>query len=412
MSTQDLVAVGVRTDYFYPDPSETTKQAIPTTMNTKYRLAIQNLAGGQQTFTFPPTAGLNGVLLVLQMPSIAAPGDLALTKGWGYQLLNSIQFRVAGSSQYTMTGAQAVQYALAAQPSNTSMDQLLALGGQALSGAALTTTNNYAYCWIQLPYTTPTAYGKRAPLPTDTLVQQCIVQVDIAPLSSVFTSGGAPGAIPTALNTGYFQAQQVAFNHSSDSLSQRVSMATHSLSYPIEFIQQEVAINCANTAAVQSLTVSGLRSGRFKRFEVWLTKGSDVAVGAGVKSPFKWYAPRDLTLLYAGDIYAEYLAGASDVYALTNGVAAPVVSQVQYTVGGGGALTVGAIDQKWATLALAQALAPGEGHAVIVQGKEITSGIITLQFSTPSAAGDWTLHVSPIMESTLVMSQGSSEFTF
>ena len=75
MSTQDLVAVGVRTDYFYPDPSETTKQAIPTTMNTKYRLAIQNLTGGMQTFTFPPTAGLNGVLLVLQLPNIAAPGD-------------------------------------------------------------------------------------------------------------------------------------------------------------------------------------------------------------------------------------------------------------------------------------------------------------------------------------------------
>jgi hypothetical protein len=423
MSTQDLVEAGVKTDFYYVDPSETEIQAIPTVMNSKYRQAFTSLSGGQQTFTFPATQGLNGIVMVLQLPAIAVPTGLSLNRGWGYQLIQNVQYRVAGSSQYQISGAQCLQEALSRCPNNTAIDQMLSLGGSAFinGAAALSSTENYAYVWISLPYTTPTLDGKKAPLPTDTLVQSCIVQVDIAPLSSVFNLSTGAVAAPTALASGAFVAQQVALQRSSDALAQRVNLRDHTYAYPTEFVQQEITVTgiSNDSTVVQTQTLSGLRAGRFKRFNVWLTNTADVT--ANVTNSLYWYRPTELTLLIAGEVYAQYSAGSSALWNLVNDTKSPLVNNTYARFAAGTVTSGSAGASTWAVLPLAQAVKSDVNTATVVKGLSITSGIITLQFSVPAsiittgaqpAANSWVLHVSPVMESTMLFSQGTCEFSF
>jgi hypothetical protein len=423
MSTQDLVAAGVKQDYYYVDPSETGIQAIPTVMNTKYRQAFTSLSGGVQTFTFPATQGLNGIVLVMQLPAIATPTGLSANRGWGYQLINNVQYRIAGSSQYQISGAQCLQEALSRCPNNQAIDNILSLGGSPFtnSSATLQNSDNYAYCWISLPYTTPTVDGKKAPLPTDTLVQSCIVQVDIAPLSTIFNVSVGAVAPPTALASGEFVAQQVALQRSSDALAQRVDLRTHSYAYPCEFVQQEIAVTGISNdfTAIQTQTLSGLRAGRFKRFNVWLTNTADVT--ANVTNATHWYAPLQLTLLISGEVYAQYDAGSSALWNLVNDTKSPVVNDTHATFTTPTVTGARASQSQWAVLPLSQAVKSDPNTATVVKGLAITSGIITLQFSVPNKivttnaqppANTWVLHVSPVMESTMLFSQGTCDFSF
>jgi hypothetical protein len=423
MSTQDLVEAGVKTDFYYVDASETEIQAIPTVMNTKYRQNFSTLSSGTNTFTFPATQGLNGIMLVMQLPAIAVSTGLSLSRGWGYQLINNVQYRIAGSSQYQLSGAGNLVEALSRCPNNTAVDNMLALGGGSFAnGSALfANTNNYAYVWISLPYTTPTLDGKKAPLPTDTLVQSCIVQVDMLPLSSIFNVSTGAVAPPTALASGAFVAQQVALQRSSDALAQRVDLRTHSYAYPCEFIQQEIAVTGIgiDPTVVQSQTISGLRAGRFKRFNVWLTNSGDQT--ANVNNSLIWYRPTELTLLIAGEVFAQYSGGSSALWNLVNDTKSPLANATYASFAAGTVTASRATASEWAVLPLSQAVKSDPNTATVVKGLAITSGIITLQFSVPAtivttgaapAANSWTLHVSPVMESTMLFSQGTCDFSF
>jgi len=422
MSTQPLVTAGVKTDFYYVDPSEAAVQAIPTVMNTKYRQAFTSLSGGVNTLVFPSTQGLSGILLVMQLPPIATPTGLSVGRSWAASLVQSVSYRVAGSSQYQISGAQSFQDALSRCPNNTAMDNMASLAGAAISNGSATfnRSDNYGYVWISLPYTTPTLDGKKAPLPTDTLVQSCIVQVDLAPLSSIFNLSTGAVAPPTALASGFFVTQQVALQRSGDALAQRVNLRDHTYSYPCEFVQQEVAVTGIGNdpTVIQTQTISGLRSGLFKRFNVWLTNTGDTT--ANVTNNI-YYKPTEVTLLIAGEVYAQYQAGSSGLWNLINDTKSPLVNTTYVRFAAGTVSAPAATVSEWAVLPLSQSIMPDPNTATVVSGLPISSGLITLQFSVPPtiittgaqpAANSWVLHVSPIMQSTMLFSQGTCEFSF
>jgi hypothetical protein len=252
-------------------------------------------------------------------------------------------------------------------------------------------------------------------------VQSCIVQVDIAPLANIFNVSTGAVAPPTALASGAFVAQQVALQRSSDALAQRVSLRDHTYAYPCEFVQQEIAVTGIgiDSTVVQSQTLSGLRAGRFKRFNVWLTNTGDVT--ANVDNSLYWYRPTELTLLIAGEVYAQYSAGSSALWNLVNDTKSPTVNNTYSRFAAGTVTSGSAGASQWAVLPLSQAVKSDPNTATVLKGLAITSGIITLQFSVPAsiittgaapAANSWVLHVSPVMESTMLFSQGTCEFSF
>lgn len=410
-STQQMLRPGRCTDIYYPDPETAHKQCFRTSVNTKFVQQFANLAGGVSIFTIPPNNGVQDIVITLRLPDLTgAATGLAVPRGWGYALIKQISYRVGGSSQFFITGDQMLQAALKNCPNASARDDLFALGGSQLLPADLASAENYAYVWLQLPFTTPSSSGKAPPLPTDLLTQQVQITCELNPLTSIFSQNGVgPSNIPAALASAAFQVQQVALMNQGDALARRVDMTTHSLSYPVEFVQQKLTVPLANTAGSQTVSLTGFRSGEVKAIEAWLTKGSDTS--GATKNPLKWYAPKDLVMLYAGDQYARFDGYGSSLWNLVNSRLTPRVAGA--TLGfAAGNYTSTPESYGWVDLPFGQTYNPETAHSMYVSGKEILNGIVQLQLATPSAAADWVLNVSYIYNAVLVFSQGTADFAF
>ena len=417
-----MVRPGKCIDLYYPDPETAGKQCFRTTQNTRYVQAFANLSGGSSVFTIPPQNGLQDIILVMEMPvgvngAAALDGrGLGLPRGWGYSAIKQVSFRYGGSSTYFLSGQQLLQNCIRKAANPTSRDDLLSLGGQAAVGTAAAqgdfATAQRAYVWLALPHTIPTSDGKLPPLPTDLLTQQCQITVELNPIASLFSVAAAALGTPApSLAFGEFGCQQVMFENQGDALARRVDMTKSALSFPVEFSQQEVTIPLAN-ARNQTITLTGFRSGEVKNIQVWIEKGSNTS--GVIKNPFQWYAPEDLVMTYAGEVFARFDKGSGALWNLVNARQAPAVNEVLLTDAGGGLVadTTPFLAQ-WMELPFAQTYNSDTAHSMYTAGKPITNGIVNLTFNLPqvlSPAADYILHVSYNYNAVLTFSQGSCDY--
>lgn len=278
----------------------------------------------------------------------------------------------------------------------------------------------YAAVVLTLPHNIPSGFGKAHPFPTDLLTQQVQLTVELFPINSLYNistsaPAGTAALIPSSLSFAQFQVQQVMFNNQGDSLARRVDMSLNAYAYPCEFVQQVQRIALANSAASQSVVLTGFRSGSVKAVHCWLTRSSDVgatpATPGYLNNSSRWYLPLSVIMTYAGDIYARYEYASSPLWNLINGDKAPAFDNVLTTDGGA---TVGqsSILSQWVELPFAQTMLDEDSHHTLVHGKSITNGIVNLQLQTPSAQSDWVLNVSYLYNATLLMSQGTCDYVF
>jgi hypothetical protein len=306
-STQQMLRPGKCTDIYYPDGETARKQCFATTVNTRFRQDFSNLGGGSSTLMIPPSNGVQDIIATLVMPGVSAPAGLALSRGWGYALIKSVNYRIGGSTDYSITGAQCLQNALRQMPDAKSRDDLFNFGGEECRDADLAAPNT-AFVYLALPWCVPSSEGKLPPLPTDLLTQGVQIRIELNDVASIFSintpQGGTAPAPPTALSSAWFTVQQLALQNQGDALARRIDMTSHALSYPAEFVQSEIAIPLQNAAGPQSVSLTGFRSGEVKSIEVFLTKGSDTA--SSTKQLNAWYAPTDVQLSYAGQLFARF----------------------------------------------------------------------------------------------------------
>lgn len=419
-SVQQLVRPGKCVDLYYPDPETAHKQCFRTVQNTRYVQQFASLTGGSSVFTIPPNNGIQDIVLTFELPVSGTAGfvanGLAIPAGWGYALIKQVSFRYGGSSQYFLSGQQLLQNALRKAPNASSRDDMFNLGGTAAAGAAGAAgdfaTAQRAYVWLPLPHTVPTSEGKLPPLPTDLLTQQVQVTCELYPIASIFSaSAGATGTPASSLTTAEFQVQQVILENQGDALARRVDMTSHALSYPIEFTQQEVIIPLAN-ASSQSVTLTGFRSGEVRNIQAWITKDSDTT--GTIVNPWKWYAPEDVVMTYAGEIYARFDRGSGALWNLVNGRMAPAVNEVLVADAGGGACSVTSpFLGRWIELPFAQTYNDKTAMSTYTAGKPITNGIVNLAFNLPpelAPAADLRLHISYNYNGVLTFSQGTCDY--
>ena len=419
-SVQQLVRPGKCVDLYYPDPETAEKQCFRTIQNTRYVQQFANLTGGSSTFTIPPNNGIQDIVLIFELPAIAAPGNssLAIPRAWGYALIKQISFRYGGSSQYFLSGQQLLQATLRKASNPVSRDDIFALGGSAAAGATLATAQRAAV-WLPLPHCVPTAEGKLPPLPSDLLTQQIQVTCELNPIGSIFSvaAGGSIASVPSALNFAEFQVQQVEFANQGDALARRVDMTSHALSYPIEFTQQEVIIPLADNATAQTVTLTGFRSGEVRNIQCWITVDADTPaapVVGNIVNPYKWYSPEDMVMTYAGSIYARFDKGSGALWNLVNGRQAPAVNEVLVADAGGAVCSVTTpFLGRWLELPFAQTFDPLTAHSMYTAGLPITNGIVNLQFNLPqnlAATTGMKLHVSYVYNGVLTFSQGTADY--
>jgi hypothetical protein len=400
-------------DIYYANPEVTLKSCIPTKQTTKYVSAFNSLSGGTNVFTIPPNFGLQGVCLQMQLQQVASGGatNLAIARGWGYALIKNISYRVGGSTQFFVTGAQMLQHALKRMTNQQSKDDLFSLGGSYITGAGFEVATNRAYVFLDLPWCKATSEGMPVPLPSDILGSQVQITVELNSLSDLIAvnSTGTIPATLTALSSGQFQVQQLLMASRDDSLATRENMATHQYVMPVEFVQQEQIVPCASTTAVQTVVATGFRAGSVKSIEAWLTLDDDSAVTK--RNPLKWIIPRDITVTYAGDVYARFDNGISQLWNLVNGKSSPYVNGLTVSYSGG--YSTATEQYGWATLPFAQTYDVADtSDFMLVEGLNVTNGIVNIAFSTPTASANYKLHLSYIYNSSAVFSQSSCEFVF
>ena len=419
-STQDMVRAGECEDVYYYDGETSRKQCFPTTVNTKFVQQFANLTGGSSVFTIPPNCGIQDVVCEFKMPNLTgANTGLALPRGWGYSLIKQVSFRYGGSSQYFLTGDQILQAALARQPSRSTADDLLTLGGDFLSGADLSNNSIWANVVLTLPHSTPSGVGKAHPFPTDLLTQQVQITCELNPIASIFSvnPGGGSSVPPTALASANFAVQQVVLNNLGDALARRVDMATNAYAYPAQFIQQKQQVPLNSSTASQSVVLTGFRSGEVKALWCWITSDDEqngtAAGNGGMKQPFLWYVPDSIQMTYAGDVYARFDSRSGPLWNLVNGNKAPAVDNVG--IAAGAPPTATPVLSEWVELPFAQTMIDEDAHYTLIHGKPITNGIINLQLQLSdevAAKTNLKLNVSYVYNTTLLFSQGSCDYVF
>jgi hypothetical protein len=402
-------------DIYYANPETTLKSCIPTKVTTKYTQAIQSLNGGTSTFTIPPNFGLQGIAIQLQLPQAAggAAANLALARGWCYSAIKQISYRVGGSTQFFCSGAQMLQHNLKRMTNQQAKDDLFALGGSYITGAGFEVLTNRGYAFLDVPWCKATSEGMPVPLPSDILGSQVQITLELFPLSdliAVNSTGTIPANFGLGFNSGSFQVQQLLMSSRDDSLATRENLAVTQYVMPVEFVQQEQVVPCANTTAVQTITATGFRAGSVKSIECWITDDADD--GLTKRNKLKWYIPQNLQCSYAGDVYARFDNGISQLWNLVNGKSSPYVNGL--TIGYSGGYTTTTEQYGWATLPFAQTYDSADSSSfMLVEGLNVTNGIVSIQFSHPSInSANWKFHLSYIYNASAVFSQSSCEFVF
>jgi hypothetical protein len=410
-NVQDSIRPGEVVDTYYYGETNSEKQAYPCIVNNKFVQQFTNLAQGTSQFVISPYQGVSDIVLYFKMGDCSTITNSMLPQGWAYSLIKQVSVRYGSSAQYFFTGEQIYLQNLWDAEDAVKRDQLASLGGNALDNAGLVAAGNpEAYCYLNLPHCSPRADGKPLPLPSDLLVQPIIITVELNAVSSVFVSdgGGAAANVPTALAQAEMQVKQEMLSDSADLLARRTDMNTHAYTFPLKYFpQQEVQITCANTAASQSVNLTGFRAGEVRNILLWLTKADDVALNGS----HSWQPLTDIVLTYNGEIYYRADAGASQMWNLISDTKSAGVNT--YTQGGGPPATWATnVLAQWVDVPFAQVNVPYDKEVKLVHGKPILNAVVNLSFKTPTAAADYTLHAVYLYNSSLLMSRGGAEYIF
>jgi hypothetical protein len=408
-------------DLFYSDAKNACVQSIPVEYNTRYTQDFSNKSAGSSTFIIPPGNGLRCPIVVMGFSSAALAGNTglyALPRGWGYDAIARISWRIGGSSQYFLTGQQLLQRNMRMVSTKSQADAILSLSGNECKVAADFAVDQFAYipltCWAG-----PSADGITLPLPADLLSQQVQITVELNPPSSYFVTNTNPGAlvgaIPSALTTAYFQAEQLVMVDKAQSLANEPRFAAGEVSYsmPTSFDQQEQVISLSATTSQQSVVLTGFRAGQVRSIECWLVDKRSTNV-----NPLLWTVPKAVTLSYAGVIYDQYNDGSAALWNLIDGTKPAAAEQsVLAQPVAPGAMTSSAGLTRWLSLPLGQKSGADYSDDVLAHGKEITNGIVNLQVTLADAAADgstsaYELHVVYNYNAALNFARGTSEYVF
>jgi len=412
MSSHALLRIGEDTDLFYTDPKNCEKQKIPVEYNTRFSQAFSNLGQGVSVFTIPPGNGIRHVLIVVGYSAAALAGNTggaALPRGWGYQAIRQVSFRIGGSSQFFLSGDQLLARNMRLCRTKEQRNSMLQLGGAECKVTADFATDQYAYIPVSV-FAAPSADGISLPLSADLLSQQVQVTAEIAPTSEFWVTNPFPGAtvavIPTAFSTAFFQVEQLVMEDRGMSLANDANLNTGSYNMPLpDFDQQEVQIPLAASAIPQPVVLTGFRAGEVKKLQIWLTKNSDT------KNTLRWYKPDSVEVLYAGVIYSQYNNGSSAMWNLLDGTAPSAVDYSALADNSGNALTSTGVLSEWVELPFGQPTGNDYDGQVLVHGKQITNGIVNLTIKPPTADA-YTLHVAYIYNCTASFSRGSCDLVF
>ena len=429
---QSAVRLGSARDIYYYGRETLHKQAIPTVVDNRFKQELNNLRAGSSTFIISVDQGVGDLLLAVKLPAHGSGSvsytDLALPRGWVYNLINRASIRYAGSSQYFWTGMQMLIENLREMPNADCRDRLFELGGAAMLGSASSGAgdfvgdNLYAYAYLNFPHNSPNGgLAKPNPFPTEMLMQPIVCTLEINDLKSIFSSavaGGSLAGAPSELAQAWFQVKQT---HANDRGDLMVATADRSKAYSFptkSFYQNEITINIPANATSQGTQyqalLTGFRSGQVRDIIMWLTEDADTSPSTAapfVKNYTNFALPHDILLTYNGTVYYDAQATTSQFW---NIVSSECPSQLEATVLdlSGGNIVVEAALRNWVEIPFGQVYSQLSGSHMYVAGKTIQNAVVNVAFAVPDATKAYTLHVMYAYNAVIMIADGTATYAF
>lgn len=416
MSLQEKMRLGETKDIYYYNSKTLEKNAIPALQDTRFVQEFPSLGAGSSTFIYSPDQGVQDIVVGLKLPEVGAIAGLtynglAVPKAWGYQLINRISVRYAGSSQYFFTGDQIFVQNMRECSNPVSKESLVQLGGAEMKTVDdFAGDNLYAYVPLNLPHSSTNAsLEKPNPLPSELLNQPIVVTVELKPLSAIFfaAAGVAPASVvPSQLDKAWFQVRAV---HALDAGQLMRPMGHgHGYSYALKaFYQNEIDVPLASTTSIQSVTLTGFRAGQVRSIFFWIEDTSDV------KNRYIWVMPRDITLTYNGLVYQNYKGTSSQIWDLLGtDVPSNYIGSKLTDQGAGAGWTSEPKLVNWINMPFSMIYEQLSGSSLYVTGKAIENAVVNLQLATPEAKSTYVLKAVYSYNSLLFMSAGSCEYLF
>ena len=400
-------------DLWYSDPMNSLKQAIPVDYDTRFVQAFQStLTGGQQVLTLPPGAAIRDVILsfgydstVLTALNGTSGVGYALPKAWGYAAIDRVSWRIAGSSEYYLTGQQLLLRNLRSTRTQQQAEALLNLGGNEVSQAAAYGVNQNAYIPLSF-WKSPCLDSFEPALAADLLGSQIQIRVYFKTPAQFWAAlTGAVGSPPASFSFGNFQVQQLNMLNRAQSLAAIEDMAAHTYVAPLRAFDQQVLTAGLEVGwtAQRQITITGIMSGQVKAVQMWL-----VPANAGVANQNVTVAPYEVRAAYAGVIYASYDQGTSQIWNILDSSKPPIFNTNSLTPNGAAWSSTSTLGS-YVMLPFAQPIQSDEEATLLVSGKPISNGALTFNITVPDNTVAYTLYVVPVLNGAIAYSRGSAQ---
>jgi hypothetical protein len=388
-------------------------QSTPITYNTRLTQNFTSLGAGSSSFLIPANAGLKCPVLVFGYDAgalAAQTGVNALPAGWGYRALANVSFRVGGSQQLFMSGAQLLARNLRLCKTKSQRDALFQLGGSAVSSLASFAKRQLAYIPITA-WADPSVDSLGPPLASDLLNSQTQVTIQLNDPSLFWAVNPAGPAVPlpSAFSKGYFALEQHEFMDRSQSMAFRTDMADSTYIQRLNsYDQQELKGSIAQgVAGVQNVTFAGIMAGGVRALQIWLTDDADPANSG------RMIAPDGVNVVYAGQRYSVYQDGAAAIFNLIDSTSPNYVDMPLLVPATAPAIGWVSSPSKseWVMAPFGTPLGSDMEATLTVRGLQITNGSITLEIVAPAGGvvGEtYTVHLVPVFTAAIAFSRGSA----
>ena len=410
-ASNELAKVSGPISLYYSDSHNDMLASQNVTYDTRFTSAFQNLSGGSNVVQIPVDGGLSRCCLVIgwnagELDELGV-NDL-LPKNWGYRALQSVTWRVAGSSEYTLSSAQILAKNLRLASNSGTKQGIFDLGGNQVLGP----TADAQFAYIPLPlWSMPDNGGFNSPIAGDCLAQQVQLRVNLNPPSSFMYSPGSGTSVlpavspPASYGKGYFQCEFLRLVDRGQSIADKIQSDTYVAPLACDFDQSELSQVLRIGAAPETpLTFSGFIFGQCKMVQVFLTSNDpDDAANANV-----FVLPKSLRLTYAGTVYADYNDGSSQLWNLMDGNSPAAVSTVTRNVVGGVWSDAASVLTQYVNLPLSQPISNDHATEIQVHGMNISNGSCTLNVTSPDVTKEYTVHVVPVLRGAISYSRGSA----
>ena len=417
LNVQQSIRPGECIDTFYSGRENSVKQCHATVNDNRFFQGLQSLtSNSSSTVTFNPNEGLSEVIVTLQLkqPSGGGGVGLAVPLGWGYNLIRRIGYRYGSSQLYYITGAQNLIQTLSLCEDSGKKQQMLFLGGQAITSAAdwADPVKRTCYVYLRLPHSSPALSGGALPFPTDVLTAPVQLQIDLNDFAQVISSVAGADPIPDALASGNVNFTQVTMQDAGDLVARRFDMSKHALTIPLPegWTQEEVTFPFRAGAADGnfSLSLTGAKAGDLKKLRIWFTAKNDTT--GAVKNNNIYYPAASIRFAINGLIYLDSTSGS---YLLTNVIrrrTPPSVTASQLASPAPPAFTATPVASTWIEVDLAQPHTIGNSQEVaLLHGVPVMNSVLSLTGNMPVPDQDYVCHVEYVLNCSWMASRGSAK---